>query len=364
MSFKNISKLQSKLKNLCKSRWLLYIILIALVLWGCQTLRYYVVKHKGLAFNHKRHLQEGLDCDACHTEYSKGIDAGMPSFDDCKSCHSDEEENKKPKEKQIVNFLIDGKPVWSKVTDIDEEIKFSHKTHFDAKISCEICHKGIKESNVVSSQLAMKMADCSKCHTEIATEKNMLEFVPDNCLTCHSKVTKEAIPNSHDKLFRKFHGQILKTGKGVRTQDQCSLCHEEETCAKCHQDSLPESHNNFWRYEGHGINARTDRRGCITCHRVDYCQRCHQETAPRNHIGLWAGSGKAGNQHCLSCHFPTNSQVQNCNVCHKSIMHSGAPDKPSTPVHATNNPAECRFCHTASLQHPDNLVVHCNNCHK
>lgn len=345
----------------------LYFLTLVITAYGCKTIYYYVVRHnKGITFSHKKHLQEGLECEVCHSNYAKESTAGMPSFDDCNNCHSDIDKTK-PEERRIVNFLIDGKPAWSSVTKLSDELKFSHKVHYDAKVSCESCHKNIRESEAVSSELALSMSDCISCHN--TREKELNKQVLTECSTCHRSITKNTKPSSHNKGWEKFHGQVAKiggmNGSDTKTQNQCSLCHSEETCTKCHQDNPPESHNNFWRHKGHGVSARIDRKSCAVCHKTDFCQRCHEETAPLNHVGLWGGFGKAANTHCLSCHFPLNSQLQNCYVCHKSTPgHMSAPNKPGTPVHNTQNSADCRFCHSASLPHRDNPAVDCSNCHR
>ena len=121
---------------------------------------------------------------------------------------------------------------------------------------------------------------------------------------------------------------------------------------------LPRNHTNYWRQRGHGLTAQLDRMSCATCHRTDACERCHQEVLPRSHRGMWGGGQ---NTHCLSCHFPVETQG-NCVTCHKATPgHLGA-----APLPPNHNPAmNCRLCHGNGVRLPHfDPGTACTACHR
>lgn len=304
-------------------------------------------------FSHKKHLDKELDleCSACHTKADKGEEAGMPAnLKKCMMCHEEIDENK-PEGKKLAN-LVGDPPVWSTETKLPDEVKFSHKTHVDGKVSCTDCHKGIPTSEgITAEQVKLSMEDCMSCHTD--------KKVSNDCSTCHSAIAKDIKPPSHLHSWKELHGKTVRMRNEENRLDRCSMCHSESACAKCHQDEAPKNHTNFWRIQGHGVQASVDRNQCATCHRTDFCDRCHSETSPRTHTASW-GSGQ--NRHCLTCHEPLASN--NCTMCHKdTASHSTAPPKPAWH----NNGMNCRQCHGPGLAAPWTHVDNgdnCNGCHR
>lgn len=102
------------------------------------------------AFPHRRHLESGLDCSACHST----TEHGQPSFPraECASCHHQESES------------------------------------FDAN-DCARCHAA--QASVLSGSLAgfadrlgtMSGLECSECHGEAPT---ILRPKPSMCVLCHA----------------------------------------------------------------------------------------------------------------------------------------------------------------------------------
>jgi len=291
-------------------------------------------------FPHKRHLEELEDlgsveerCAACHKDAKKADEAGMPTIKNCAKCHAGTDEKKKPNELQTKGFIKDDRPVWSSLTAIPKEVKFSHKLHGDAKVKCISCHKGIENSKLVSSQLRVTMPDCVACHAKVSVGAG----AKDNCKLCHTYVSKEWRPPNHEKNWKELHGRY--SGFVRRGSNQsCSLCHTDKSCTACHRVEQPKSHTNYWRLRGHGVTADLDRSSCKACHTEDFCVRCHQSVTPQSHRGNW------DNQHCLGCHFPLRDN--SCFVCHKNdIRHRIAPNLPSTQVHKQAQSSDCRNCH-------------------
>ncbi len=296
-----------------------------------------------LAFPHKRHVvDEEMECSACHRDATKEAHAGMPTLATCDKCH-ESIDAKKPPEKQVKAFLVDGKPEWSHVTTIPDDVKFAHKTHLAANIQCETCHKGIRDSKEITTRLRVEMKDCQSCHA-----KQSVGQAQDNCAVCHTAIGKQWKPASHERDWMQLHGRVAASQSKL-TAETCSNCHTQATCTNCHRNEQPKSHTNYWRERGHGQTATLDRNVCKACHTEDSCVRCHRETAPLSHKGNWDGN------HCANCHLPVSGE--SCNACHKDTRsHNQAPQLPATPVHQTATPNTCRNCHT-----PTHMMTHFDN---
>ncbi|MBK8976691.1 MAG: cytochrome c3 family protein [Planctomycetes bacterium] len=308
----------------------------------------------GPAFNHKKHAEEGLECDMCHDTVSSEDAPGMPVLDACMQCHSGIDTEETPPEKQPSAFFdADGKLVNPRRTRLSDEVIFSHLRHVNAELDCAACHGDMTESERVDDSVAVSMADCMACHEQSSTPTRQ---VPNDCATCHSHLGPNGAPQTHDHNWQRRHGQVVRAHTDGLV-NQCSLCHTEASCQDCHRDQQPQSHNNYFRLRGHGVHASVDRESCTACHRTDFCDRCHRESVPLSHAGSF---GAPRNNHCLGCHEPLRSS--SCYTCHKDApSHRMAPPKPPDHVASMN----CRLCHGVglTLPHVDN-GSDCNACHR
>jgi Outer membrane cytochrome MtrC/MtrF-like, domains II/IV len=325
---------------------------------GCATFNEYfsfkielpIYSIRPIKFSHAAHGKEteaDTSCEDCHTKALNSEEAGMPSVKSCRNCHNKNNEL----EEWVKPFAPDGKKImWTDVTQLPEEVIFSHKLHDERDVGCDECHPGIETSEAVSADFRNSKDDCIKCHAK--------EKMDGECKVCHESINKEFEPSSHQTNWKRFHGQVVKAGIEPPYENRCSICHTDQTCFKCHQDEegKPQNHNNFWGQKSHGIAASMNRSSCATCHRSDSCDRCHQETAPRNHRGIW---GAPFDGHCMNCHL---SDQHNCAVCHSvQIGHKNAPAQPFDGQHLAPV-TSCRNCH-GSLRHPDN-GDRCESCHR
>ncbi|MGH7144563.1 MAG: cytochrome c3 family protein [Planctomycetota bacterium] len=333
--------------NLLLLRLLPFALLIGAV--GCIAVQELAIyQERPIRFSHAIHMtQAKLACLDCHGDPKSADGIGMPIARKCTLCHND----KAAFESHLKPFLIDKKVVFTNVTDEGPDIKFSHAIHLAKNVSCESCHQGIDTSQAVSMDLKVGMQTCVACH-----EQNN---VPASCETCHRTTRQNVPPPSHKLNWLVVHGPESKFHSQV-TQNQCSLCHTEQTCNSCHQSQAPVSHTEFWKLRGHGISAEIDRESCATCHKSDSCDRCHQNTAPTTHTAAWLAPRDT---HCLSCHEPLNRDNENCAVCHSGTPgHNSAPPKPSWHLASMN----CRQCHGPGLSQPLPHVDNgddCNECH-
>lgn len=300
-------------------------------------------------FSHRQHSKEQeLECKACHAQYDKGDDAGMPaSLKRCMMCHEGIDEQK-PEDRKLA-VLVGETPQWTQVTDVPEEVRFSHKTHTGAQVGCAECHVGIEASESITAEVRVSMDACVKCHAGRgkATE----------CSVCHTQIDRDTPPATHQRNWKQAHGGVVRWGQAQAYGNRCELCHTEAACVRCHQDEAPANHTSFWRLKGHSVAVSVDRSACATCHRSDFCDRCHRETEPLSHTASW---GDPQNRHCLNCHTPLANE--SCALCHKGTpSHALAVPPPAWHTPGMN----CRQCHglTAPLPHVDNGDA-CNGCHK
>ncbi|HED65891.1 MAG TPA: hypothetical protein ENJ09_10095 [Planctomycetes bacterium] len=298
-------------------------------------------------FSHRFHVaDQELECIDCHTGYEESDQVAYPRLKSCMLCHADFDEEADPAARPAAFYFEDGSYRVTNPEGLDLEIKFSHLEHVTDEDGCLDCHADVVNSREVKPWMAVSMQDCVDCH-EAQGEAT-------TCATCHNEVEIDIAPRTHDASWDRMHGLAVRDGSD-RTVDNCSICHEESTCVSCHEETMPQNHNNFWRSRGHGLTARMDRDTCAVCHGgPDYCDRCHTTATPLTHTGLWAAPR---NNHCLGCH--TDEPQQSCYLCHQSgaPSHALAPPKP-----VGHDPlSDCRECHTF-ISHADN-GDDCNICH-
>jgi hypothetical protein len=321
---------------------------IVLTISGCVVLQYLGLMEKPLAFSHERHLAEGLGCTDCHSAYEEGDEPQAVTPAQCALCH-EELDAEKPPERRVAS-LFDGEDFRAThAAGFSNEVKFSHATHVAAGAACESCHAPILTSSSVDAGVSPHMNDCIACHESVGQDTS--------CRACHNELDTDTMPANHSQQWMRVHGVAVR-GEFEGSANDCALCHTESACTTCHRDQPPANHNNFWRLRGHGVVADMDRDSCRTCHEPSSCVRCHQENEPLSHNS--GAFGSTLNTHCLSCHFPLQSE--SCSVCHKSTpSHLDATDVP--PNHFPG--MDCRSCHgvNAPLPHVDN-GDDCTFCHK
>jgi hypothetical protein len=322
--------------------------ILAMSVGGCALMELFRSAAPDRRFSHNVHLEKGLECKSCHTSFDKKPEAGMPVLKQCMLCHEGIDEQA-PEEKRLATIYGPG-PKWSQVTRLSPEIRFSHKTHHEAKLICSDCHRGIEAGHAVTASDRVSKDACMSCHAQ--------RRLSNDCAFCHLEVRTDTPPPGHRLNWTQAHGGVVRAGHSLPYDNRCSLCHAESSCATCHQDQAPRDHTNFWRIQAHGVSAGVDRSRCVVCHRTDFCDRCHRESSPRNHTATW---GSPRDNHCMTCHAPLTTQ--GCAMCHKGTpSHATAAPKPAWHTPGMN----CRQCHgpglAAPLPHPDN-GGNCNACH-
>lgn len=133
-----------------------------------------------IAYNHKKHIDLGLECATCHTGIAEQkARAGLPDLETCVSCHAPDDEN--PKTKMIQTFASANRPIpWKRIYRVPSHVYFSHRRHVQiAKLDCSVCHGDMsqKETPVTRPAVAVRMERCMDCHRDSG--------VTNDCLACH-----------------------------------------------------------------------------------------------------------------------------------------------------------------------------------
>lgn len=133
-----------------------------------------------IAFNHKKHADNGLECVACHEFVNKERFAGIPPIATCLACH-EESITTSPEEKKIQLFAAESKEIpWVRLFKQAGHVHFSHMRHVTiGKIGCSACHGEVGMNSAPPSSLPhqLTMDDCISCHKKA-------EALND-CTGCH-----------------------------------------------------------------------------------------------------------------------------------------------------------------------------------
>jgi predicted CXXCH cytochrome family protein len=184
-------------------------------------------------FSHRLHLRMKLACTTCHTGAAKSTSAQdnlLPARQVCLSCHK-EVTIPAPPVTPVNRFnhalhLKMGNIAPLLARAVDAKIYLSPpgdlRAHLKGTNACAACHRGLEESDAVSSAALPRMADCLVCHTQIDP--------PDSCEYCHARGMKLK-PANHTPDFLDSHNR-----KNARLDKaSCAVCHGRRfTCLGCH----------------------------------------------------------------------------------------------------------------------------------
>ena len=132
-----------------------------------------------IAFNHKVHIQNNIDCTNCHEGVTQGPNAGIPSVSFCMACHQAVAMDK-PEIKKLAAYADKGQEVpWQRVYWFYPEthVHFSHSPHISAGVNCKECHGDLSQQTVAVRSKDLTMNFCLNCHRA--------KGVSVDCTTCH-----------------------------------------------------------------------------------------------------------------------------------------------------------------------------------
>jgi hypothetical protein len=132
-----------------------------------------------IAFTHKVHLKNGMQCTDCHKGVGEGPDATIPNVQLCMSCHQVIATDK-PEIKKVAAYRKKGEQIpWHRVYWFYQSahVKFRHGPHIRSGVDCATCHGEMRQETVAVRKAGLTMGFCVDCHREKKASRD--------CTTCH-----------------------------------------------------------------------------------------------------------------------------------------------------------------------------------
>ena len=114
-----------------------------------------------IAFSHQHHVGElEFDCQLCHAYARRGPVAGIPSVARCVGCHR-VVQVERPEIKKILQYWEDAEPIpWVRVHSLPDHVRFTHKRHVRAGVSCQSCHGDVAQMDAAQQVEPLTMGWC------------------------------------------------------------------------------------------------------------------------------------------------------------------------------------------------------------
>jgi hypothetical protein len=168
----------------------------------------YSEKTQPLRFSHTTHVEmAGMYCEDCHYLREDGTFNGLPTTEQCASCHMDVMGSDPAEARFVEDYVRTGKEVdWEVYQYQPDNVFFSHAAHNFEQCTmchadlyeetgdlCNECHPDVAstdtppavEKNVITgySKGTMKMWACERCHA-LEPHRDMT-YANNACFTCH-----------------------------------------------------------------------------------------------------------------------------------------------------------------------------------
>lgn len=165
-----------------------------------------------IAFDHRLHAGPfRIDCRYCHSGADRSEWAGLPSTQQCVSCHTPlwmSSSILAPVRRSVQTQ----RPIpWRRVTQLPDFVYFDHAIHVNKGVGCETCHGRVDQMTEVRQVAPLTMTWCVECHRNPTPNLRPLEAVT---------VMGWAPPAHSDSL-----GAELAARYHVRPLVNCSTCH-------------------------------------------------------------------------------------------------------------------------------------------
>jgi hypothetical protein len=120
-----------------------------------------------IPFDHRVHVTGlRIDCRYCHTSVERSPVAGLPSTQQCVTCHSATWLASAPMA-PVRRSIKTGTPIqWRRVTQLPDFVYFDHSAHVNKGIGCESCHGQVDRMAEVSQAAPLTMQWCVSCHRD------------------------------------------------------------------------------------------------------------------------------------------------------------------------------------------------------
>jgi hypothetical protein len=322
----------------------------------------YPAQRLPLIFSHRKHLERGTTCEACHPSAKtslSAVDNLIPTEAECRACHAIDR-SQPDKAGTPVAACIGCHPGYApdqpvqRIYVMPATIKFDHAAH--AKSSCETCHADVRAVDLATTRQLPTMASCFTCHTDGSQARN--------CTRCHLArlgglmetkfphgdlvPTRSNLGDEHGPGFATDHAQQAR-----RVDATCTACHDRSECVECHQGVVKPADFHQANYLlVHAGEARRNKPDCSACHRAQtFCIACHERSGlgtrgdtqfnsrdPQQqfHPPGWASQGIGPNLHARVA----RRSITSCASCHREDdcleCHSAEPGRLSVSPHPRN----------------------------
>jgi hypothetical protein len=134
-----------------------------------------------IAFSHKLHSQQQIDCATCHENPDPGENITIPTADFCMTCHQ-AVAVESPGIKQLAESAKEKKTIpWVRVNSLPAFVFWSHRTHLAAGQQCTACHGQVADMDVIRASKLTTMDACVDCHDKKGANTG--------CAACHESRT-------------------------------------------------------------------------------------------------------------------------------------------------------------------------------
>lgn len=318
------------------------------------------VQEPAITFPHQPHVENDVDCLACHKPIQKSTQVNAakrdisipPKSPVCGDCH----------EKQPTVVV----PPRGR----DYTVNFDHAAHLPrVKGDCKKCHTELPNPGM-KERPSPPMSACTSCHN------HQQDFVQARCTPCHREL-RELVP---DKAFAHVGNWLQAHGQYARPDAQtCAACHDQTYCESCHSATTvparpsvvwPEAVERDMIHRGdyvsrHMVDAGANPASCKRCHGNPFCQACHESNGVASlrlptdrdpHPPGWATDRASGHFHgdaaranivsCSGCHDQGKGSL--CVSCHAPGGIGGNPHPAGwSSRHSFDelNRKPCLYCH-------------------
>ncbi len=267
-----------------------------------------------LRFDHRRHLELGMQCVLCHGSIPTSEDArdrNLPDHRTCGLCHRMElptetaaalypkascvtchpgHEAGQPEHLGDGMMPLENAPKPDPIVIPPARLTFSHKLHVDQGLPCLHCHGAVPSTAIATREHLPNMAICLECHDG--------GRAPKACATCHLQGGFGRLDARLDRRMDsegsfaprgRFRPDNHSDPEWVRSHDaaavgadpSCSACHGPSFCLSCHDGvQKPFSiHPADWSMT-HGMQAMRRTLDCASCHdQQSFCEDCHSRAS-------------------------------------------------------------------------------------
>ncbi len=203
-----VSHDQEKGKCSCSVAPFFFGVVAALVVgWWLFPKALFSEQQQPLRFSHVTHVEDaGMECSSCHFFNEDGSFNGLPSTEDCASCHSSVIGEDPDEVKFVKEYVETGKEVpWLVYQMQPDNVFFSHAAH--SMDNCGTCHGDWDEVRL-----------CNSCHPNVA-EMDTPPAYFENRLTKYSKDTM--------KMWACEHCHALEDHRmNTNASNACFVCHK------------------------------------------------------------------------------------------------------------------------------------------